>query len=67
MKTISTVLNVGALSGRSVDDFYRICRRYNVEVLSCTKIGGFLVKKYHVTIRGNAQDIVLVSSAMSRF
>lgn len=60
-KRISTTLSIGAFSGMSISDFYYACRKCNVEVIKCNSIGGFFVKRYHVTIEGRAIDIATVS------
>lgn len=60
-KRISTTLKIGALSGLSIQDFYYVCRRFNVEVISCNKISGFFVKTYHVTVEGQEMDIAKVA------
>lgn len=62
MKRVSTVLTIGALSGVSVSDFYAVCRRFNVTVISCSKIDGILNKRYAVTIEGSDINISRVAS-----
>ena len=61
--TLTTTLNIGALAG-SISEFYSICRMYNVEVVSCNSLGGFLVKSYHVTLKGSQKNIRRVSAAL---
>lgn len=59
---ISTTVNVGLLSGKTINDFYEVCRRNKVMVVSCNKIGGILVLKYHVTVEGDPFDIQRASA-----
>jgi hypothetical protein len=66
-KRISTTLTIGALSGVTINDLYSVCRRYNVEVISCNKIGGLIVKTYHVTLEGRDLDIAKVASVFRSY
>jgi hypothetical protein len=61
-KRISTTLTIGAFSGVTIEDLYTVCRRYDVEVINCNKLGGLLVKSYHVTLEGRDLDIAKVAT-----
>jgi hypothetical protein len=66
-KRISTTFSIGAFSGITINDLYSVCRRYNVEVISCNKIGGLLVKTYHVTLEGRDLDIAKVAGVFRSY
>jgi hypothetical protein len=58
---ISSTINIGAFSGVTVNDFYSVCSRYDVDVISCNKIGGLLVKTYQVTVEGTPSNLKKVA------
>jgi hypothetical protein len=64
-KRISSTINFGVLSGVTISDFYSVCRRYDVEVINASSLGGLLVKKYHVTIEGTPANLSRVARVFS--
>ncbi|MGG3561671.1 hypothetical protein ABES03_08705 [Neobacillus rhizosphaerae] len=64
MRVVGTV-NVGALSGLSIEDFKEVCNVHGVRVVSALKLGGLLVKSYRVEIEGSPSAIKRVQRFMS--
>lgn len=65
IKGITTTLNIGFMSGFTLKDFYSLCNRYDLEIISCTNLGGFFVKSYLVTVEGHERNINKLSLILS--
>lgn len=64
--TRTAYFNVGFLSGTNIEELHRLCRRYDVEVVRSEKIGGVLVKRYRLTLRGTPFSLQMLK-AMARY
>lgn len=50
-------LSLGAFSGITLAEVYELCYRYNIKIIKCECLGGFLNKSYRMEIEGREDEI----------
>ena len=56
--TVGTLkLKLGVFTGVTIHTIYELCERFNIDILSSEKLGGFIVKDYRVKVKGKRKDI----------